>query len=73
MQAGMLWLELLEEGRPCCTQPMPPWLATSIWFTMERRDWIDDGKFRSDIWLVEERRQGTKPEVDMRRDEWRLL
>lgn len=33
---------------------------------------MDDGKFRSDIWLVEDRRHGTNPVVDMRRDECRL-
>lgn len=49
MQAGMLWLELLEDGRPCCMPARPLWLEGSSWFTMERRDWMEDGRLRSEI------------------------
>lgn len=65
LHAGILWLELLEEGRPITTD----WLVGSAWFAIDKRDWMDVGRLRREIWLVEDRLQGTNPVLDVRRDE----
>lgn len=56
----MLWLEREDEG-PAGSDKEPS------------RSCRDVGSVRRDSWLVEERRQGSRPVADVRRDEWRLL
>lgn len=56
----MLWLEREAEG-PAGSEVEPS------------RSCRDVGSVRRDSWLVEERRQGSRPVVEVRSEEWRLL
>lgn len=60
LHGGMLWLEREEEG-PAGSEVEPS------------RSCREVGRVRRDSWLVEERRQGSRPVVEVRREEWRLL
>lgn len=68
LQAGMLWLDREPEGPPGGTGSEvaagPP---------LPRRSCSEVGRVRSDSWLLEERRHGSRPVADVRSDEWRLL
>lgn len=56
----MLWLEREEEG-PAGSEVEPS------------RSCREVGSVRRDSWLVEERRHGSRPVEEVRREEWRLL
>lgn len=60
LHGGMLWLEREEEG-PAGSEVEPS------------RSCREVGSVRSDSWLVEERRHGSRPVEEVRREEWRLL
>lgn len=60
LHGGMLWLEREEEG-PAGSEVEPS------------RSCREVGSVRRDSWLVEERRHGSRPVEEVRREEWRLL
>lgn len=60
LHGGMLWLEREDEG-PAGSEVEPS------------RSCREVGSVRRDSWLVEERRHGSRPVVEVRREEWRLL
>ena len=58
----MLWLEREEEGPGGSEAEEEP-----------RRSCREVGRVLRDSWEVEERRHGSSPVLEVRRDEWRLL